>query len=208
MEPLMLIVDVLSFLINQRKQIVLLDRMQRVDDKLLKENIVIDYRKTKRMTAWLIALVSVVEVGIVIYNFFLFQELMIESLWWFTTCIPLYISSIAKIWYVTLVFNVKQKFSAINDHFESTSKFFEELKKRREPPPNGDNRGGLRDRTDFSVYTGSTMNMDMIGGYLHREIHTRHKGKKHATKAVVPESAFVITPAVKDGILQVRSRGD
>lgn len=42
----MLGVDVLGFLFNQKHLINLLDRMQRIDDKLLKENIKLDNRFT------------------------------------------------------------------------------------------------------------------------------------------------------------------
>lgn len=44
MEPLMLAVDMLGFLFNQKNLINLLDRMQRIDDKLLKESITLDNR--------------------------------------------------------------------------------------------------------------------------------------------------------------------
>lgn len=165
MEPLMLSIDVIGSIINQKPMIVLMERMQRVDDKLLKENIEIDYGKTKRLTIILIILATIMETSLVIYNFILFQDVMLQSFWWLITCIPLYSSSLAKIWYITLVFNVKQKFTAINDHFEHTSLFFEELKKKMTK-----SKQKLNDLDDDD--SPFVENVDH-GGYLHREIYPK-----------------------------------
>lgn len=164
MEPVMLSIDVIGSIINQKPMIVLMDRMQKVDDKLLKENIEINYSHTKRLTIILIILVSILELAIVIYTFVLFQE--VQSFWWLITCIPLYSSSIAKIWYIVLVYNVKQKFTAINDHFENTSLFFEELKKKMNKSKQ---KLSDLDDEDANAFVDSVDH----GGYLHREIYPK-----------------------------------
>lgn len=152
------------------------------------------------MTIFLIAIVTVIEVGIVVYNFLLFQEFNIASIWWFVTGIPLYLSSISKIWYVTLVSNVKQKFTAINDHFESTANFFEEVKKRR-VSQSRDKMGDLKEKgQEYSV--GITRgDGDTIGGYLHREINARKMFRRNH-QTVGPADANQLSSS-KDGVRQV-----
>lgn len=120
----------------------------------------------------LITIVTVVEFGIVVYNFLLFQNISIQSIWWFVTGIPLYQSSISKIWYVTLVANVQQKFAAINDHLESTANFFEEVKKRQVSNKSDKLVDSTVKGKEYSVGLASG-DGDSIGGYLHREINAK-----------------------------------
>lgn len=193
MEPLMLSIDVIGFLINQRSLIVLMERMQRVDDKLLKENIEINYTTTKRLTYILVALITVVEFSLVTYNFVLFQDAMLQSIWWFVTGFPLFFSSISKVWYIVLVFNVKQKFEAINNHFESTAAFFEELRKK-----NTKAKQKLSDLEDDS----KSVLHDSIdhGGYLQREIYAKPLFKRNR---VQPGGVISVSAKSNNDILQV-----
>lgn len=170
MEPLMLVVDAVGFLFNQNKLIACITTMQDLDEKLRKENILIDYRKLRKMTIRLIVMITVFESGIVAYNFVLLGDTI-----WFA---PLYVSTISKIWYVGLVYNIKQKFVAINLHFENMQRKFNENKRKIES----------------SYNKKKSMENDQIG-YLHREIVVK-KNKVNETFAV----------RRKHDILQVRPR--
>lgn len=103
--------------------------MHKIDEKLLKENIEIDYSRLKRLTIILVAVIMTLELSLVAYNLLLFQEFKLDSLYWICTGIPILLSTISKVWYIGLVYNVKQKFIAINDHLENTRKFFDLTKK-------------------------------------------------------------------------------
>lgn len=122
-------VDVIGFLVNQKKIIACVEQMHKIDEKLLKENIEFDYSRMKRMTIILVVVITSLELSLVTYNLLLFQEFKLNSLYWICTGIPILLSTISKVWYVALVYNVKQKFSAINDHFENTRNVFDLSKK-------------------------------------------------------------------------------
>lgn len=121
--------DVIGFLVNQKKLIACVEQMHKIDEKLLKENIEFDYTRLKRLTIILIVVITTLEFSLITYNLLLFQEFKLDSLYWICTGIPILFSTISKVWYVALVYNVKQKFTAINDHFENTRKFFDHSKK-------------------------------------------------------------------------------
>lgn len=132
--------------------------MHKIDEKLLKENIEFDYSRLKRLTIVLVVAVTTLELSLVTYNLLLFQEFRIDSLYWICTGIPILLSTISKVWYVALVYNVKQKFSAINDHFENTQKFFDVSKKSIVSK-------ALRKSTYAHIDDGNE-----LVGYLHKEI--------------------------------------
>lgn len=172
MEPIMLFVDVSGFLINQKKMMECISTMQDLDDKLRKENIIIDYTKIKKLTITLIVIISIFESGIVVYNY-----VSLEDTIWFA---PLYVSTLSKVWYVALVYNIKQKFIAINLHLENMRKMFNENKSKI-------NRSSKM-TNDKSEYH------DQIG-YLHREIVVK-KNKPNET----------LVTRRKNDILQVEPR--
>lgn len=175
MEPLMLVVDVGGFIINQSKMMACITTMQELDDKLQKENIVIDYRKIRKITVGLIVIISLFESGIVAYNY-----VKLEDTIWFA---PLYVSTVSKIWYVALVYNIKQKFVAINLHFETMQMKFNENKWKI-----------LATNTTTKIAKERSSEHDQIG-YLHREIVVK-KNKPNQTFAV----------RRKNDILQVQPR--
>lgn len=156
------------------------------------------------MSVVLITVVTVIEVGIVVYNFLLFQDFSIGSIWWFVTGIPLYMSSISKIWYVILVLNVKQKFTAINNHFESTANFFEEVKKRRLSQSRGKTVDSKEKGIEYSVGLTSG-DGDNIGGYLHREINARKMFRRNQHTVAPKDSAKSTSKLV--GVQQVQPIG-
>lgn len=169
----MLMVDVGGFVINQKKLQECISTMQELDNKLQKENITIDYRKIKRLTITLFVTITVFESGIVAYNYVLLEDTI-----WFA---PLYVSTVSKLWYVALVYNIKQKFVAINLHFEDMQKTFYESKRQIE-------------KRKASSKVDKSEDHDQIG-YLHREI---------VVKKNKPNQTFVARR--KPDILQVKPR--
>lgn len=154
-------VDVIGFLVNQKKLIACVEQMQKIDEKLLKENIEFDYSRLKRMTIILVVVITTLELSLLTYNLLLFQEFTIDSLYWICTGIPVLLSTISKVWYVALVYNVKQKFSAINDHFENTRNVFDLSKK------DIDSKGAKKSSREHSDDDTD------LPGYLHKEILCR-----------------------------------
>lgn len=154
----MLVVDVGGFIINQNRLMACITTMQELDDKLRKENIIVEYRKIRKLTIGLIVVISLFESGIVAYNYVLLEDTI-----WFA---PLYVSTVCKVWYVALVYNIKQKFVAINLHFENMQRMFNE-NKRKIKTAHGEDKSAVADQI----------------GYLHREIVVR-KNKPHQTLAV------------------------
>ena len=177
----MMAVDIIGFLVNQKNLLNILDRMQKVDDKLLKENIVLNYHRIKNLTTILIIIATIVELGYVSYNFFTFQTFDFESLYWFVTILPLYLSSLSKIWYIILVNNVRQKFTAINNLFENTGIFFEEIKKKNKTAMANNEKANwkadnIADKSFFS-HKSSYESVDH-GGYLHKEIFRKRMSNR------------------------------
>ncbi|KAG4078258.1 hypothetical protein HA402_012968 [Bradysia odoriphaga] len=159
MEPIMLVIDVGGFVLNQKKLVACTTTLQELDDKLRKENIIIDYRGIRRITVSLIVVVTIFESSIMAYN-----HIQLEDSLWFA---PLYVSTISKIWYVGLVYNVKQKFVAINLHLENMQRKF------------NDNKRKIRASYD----KGKLLDSDQIG-YLQREIVVKKNKatRKYATR--------------------------
>lgn len=170
MEPIMLVVDVAGFIINQNKLMACITTMQELDNKLQKEKIVIDYRKVRKLTITLIVMISIFESGIVAYNYVLLEDTI-----WFA---PLYVSTVSKVWYVALVYNIKQKFVGINLHFESMQRKFNE------------NKAKIKTTHEKGI----SAEHEQIG-YLHREI---------VVKTNKPSQTLAVRR--KNDILQVRPR--
>lgn len=177
MEPIMLVVDVAGFIINQNKLMECINTMQDLDDKLQKENIKIDYSKIRKLTIVLIAIITILESGIVAYNYVLLEDTL-----WFA---PIYVSTVSKVWYVALVFNIKQKFVAINLHFENMQKIFNENKRQIKITK------ALNQVTKNALANGEGDQHHI--GYLHREI---------LVKRSKPNQKVLVTKQKRD-IIQV-----
>lgn len=120
MEPALMVTDALSFLIHQKKILILIERMEKVNQKLIKENIVVDLGRVRLLSIILISLITATELGLVTYNYLVFKDAL-----WF---IPIYLTTLAKVFYVAMVFILKEFLQAINNHLETTKIFFEESK--------------------------------------------------------------------------------
>lgn len=132
MEPLMMIVDVLAALINQKSFITIFDRLREIDDKLGKENVLLNYRVITKYSIIFVAIGFTGELTLRAFNLIIFQTDLISwsSLWWFLSCIPLFANSVAKTWFLILILLIQQRLRAINDYLNDTKKIFVEKKMR------------------------------------------------------------------------------
>lgn len=194
-EPLMLLVDVCGFIINRHIFIDCLSRMERIDDKLQQENISINYRKLRQLSVILIGIVTALEVFTSVFNFIVFREndeTLMQALWLLINLCPVYFSSLSKIWFIALVYNIRQKFIAINEHLEHTQKFIDDTKGRL-----GQYNAATVDGPKEDDYT--------ISGYLHKEIFgmigadvrdKRKSQKQKSTKKKNKIGIINVTPAI------------
>lgn len=120
MEPIQMVSDCITFLINQKNIIALINRMEKVNDKLNRVNIHVNLSRVRRLSIILIATITILEIGLVTYNFVVFKDAV-----WF---IPMYLSTVAKVFYVSLVYTIKEYFQGINRQLENTKIFFDENK--------------------------------------------------------------------------------
>lgn len=159
----MLVVDVIGFILNRKLMIKSLDGLQRVDDKLYRENITLDYRKQKWLTTFIIVLVTVCEATLNYFNLFLFRDTLIRGTWYMailTTTflmVPLYLTTVSKVWYIILVYNVREKLDAMNGHLLNTQKCISDIRAQMN---NGPLAKAHKTKDDF---------VD-LAGYLHKEI--------------------------------------
>jgi gustatory receptor len=132
MEPLMMAIDVIASLVNQKSLIDVFERLREIDEKLAKENILLDYRVIRRYSIIFMSIAFIGEITLGIANLFAFQETLLsfESLWWLTSCIPLFNNGVSKTYFLILILLVQQRLRAINTHLNDTKKVFFERKVR------------------------------------------------------------------------------
>lgn len=132
LEPLMMAIDVLASLINQKSLIAVFERLREVDDKLGRENILLNYGAIKRYSIIFVTIAFVGEVTLGFFNFFVFQDDLLSwgAIWQFVSCVPLFTNCIAKTWFLILILLVQQRLRAINDYLNDTKKVFFERKHR------------------------------------------------------------------------------
>jgi hypothetical protein len=132
LEPFMMAIDVLASLINQKALLSIFDRLRNIDDKLGKENISLTYGIIRKYSIIFLCIAFVGEVTLGIFNLLVFQTdfFSLYSLWWFLSTIPLFINSVARVWFLVLILLVQQRLRAINEYLNDTKKFFFERKMR------------------------------------------------------------------------------
>lgn len=132
LEPLMMTIDVLASLINQKCLVVIFERLREIDDKLSKENILLNYRIIGKYSIIFLSVALVGEVTLGLFNLITFQEALfsLKSLWWFLSCVPLFANSISKTWFLLLIILVQQRLQAINDYLNDAKRIFIERKMR------------------------------------------------------------------------------
>jgi len=115
-----MISDAFLFMLNQKKIIVLIDRMEKINEKLIRENIEVNLGRVRKLSIALICTITIIEVGLVTYNYVVFKDAI-----WF---MPIYLSTVAKVFYVALVFTIKEYLQGINQQLQTTKIYFEENK--------------------------------------------------------------------------------
>lgn len=130
MEPLMMSIDALASLVNQKSLIDVFNRLREIDEKLVKENILVDYRVIRRYSVIFMVIALVGEITLGISNLVAFQEtlLSLESLWWMISCVPLFNNSVSRTWFLILILIVQQRLRAINTYLNDTKKVLFEKK--------------------------------------------------------------------------------
>ncbi|XP_058823576.1 gustatory receptor for bitter taste 66a [Topomyia yanbarensis] len=127
MEPLMMCIDLIASMINQKLLIDCLDRLEKVDQKLSTENITVNNSRIQRYIIIFLVLVLLFEFLLTTYNFVVFsQSVTLWSLVWFITAFPTGINSVSRIWFVVLVLAVRHRFHAMNNHMDELAGLLEE----------------------------------------------------------------------------------
>lgn len=133
MEPLMMVIDMLAAIINQKRMINCVDRLDKLDLKLSGENITVDNGRLWRYVLSLLVLVLAFESVLTTYNFVIFTDILtLQSLMWFITAIPTAINSISRIWFLVLVQSVRHRFYVMNNHMDELAGLLEEHNERWE----------------------------------------------------------------------------
>lgn len=196
MEPLLMAIDVLAGLINQKSLVTIFDRLQEIDDKLGKENILLNYRIITRYSIIFLFIAFVGEVTLALFNLLEFQSdfFSFHSLWWLISCIPLFNNCVAKTWFLILIILVQQRLRAINAYLNETKRIFLEKKMR------GVNTVGSNLKKD-------NLFMENIG-YLEKEIFSTRNMKIKSGNAWGWDDKSGMTNKVNDiNIFGSKSRG-
>lgn len=132
MEPLMMIIDILAALINQKSLVTIFDRLREIDDKLGKENVSLNYKVITKYSIIFLAIGFAGELAMRLFNLVLFQgdASLLYSFWWFMSSIPLLGNCVAKTWFLILILLVQQRLRAINDFLNDTKNIIVEKKMR------------------------------------------------------------------------------
>lgn len=132
MEPLMMSIDVLASIINQKRFVTVFDRLRDIDDKLGKENVLLNYRVITKYSIIFVSIAVVGELTLALLNLFFFntQFFSLTSLWWIASCIPLFANGLARTWFLILILLVQQRLRTINDYLNDIKKIFFEKKVR------------------------------------------------------------------------------
>ncbi|XP_035779245.1 gustatory receptor for bitter taste 66a-like [Anopheles albimanus] len=170
MEPLMMGVDMISGMINQRRLIECFERLQRVDTKLAAEGIPLNNQQLRRITMLLGFLVFLFEMVITGYSFVEFEhDFTFSSSIWFITTIPTALNSVCRIWFIILVHAIRQRFNAMNGHMNEIAQGLQQFK---------DQQQGHQEADPYDVPL----------DYLEREIFTVYTQRK---------AQFAVTPPKK-----------
>lgn len=133
LEPLMMAIDVLACLVNQKSLIAIFDRLREIDDKLVEENILLNYRVIRKYSIIFISIAFLGEVTLGVFSLVVFSTTELftfHTVWWFFSCIPLINNCVSKTWFLILILLVQQRLQAINVYLNDTKKVFFERKMR------------------------------------------------------------------------------
>ncbi|XP_058449762.1 gustatory receptor for bitter taste 66a [Malaya genurostris] len=127
MEPMMMCIDLIASMINQKLLIDCLDRLEKVDQKLSTENITVNNHRIHRYIVILLLSVLTFEFVLTTYNFVVFSDAVtLWSLLWFITALPTGMNSVSRIWFVVLVLSVRHRFQTMNMHMDDLAGLLEQ----------------------------------------------------------------------------------
>ncbi|XP_039440022.1 gustatory receptor for bitter taste 66a [Culex pipiens pallens] len=180
MEPLMMCIDLLAAIINQKLLIECMERLEKVDAKLANENITVNNARIQRYIVVILVLVLVFESVLTTYNFVKFAEAYtLWSLIWFITAFPTGINSVSRLWFVVLVLAVRHRFQAMNSHMDELAGMLEEHNERWE------------DELEIEKH-------EIPMNYLEKEIFTIRSHRRGVVHGMVPVKKFSSSTKVID----------
>lgn len=132
MEPLMMAIDAVACIINQKRFITIFDRLRDIDDKLEKENVMLNYRVITKYSVILVFIFLIGELALGVFKLVVFKTefFSFSSLLWLASSVPLFANGLAKTWFLVFILLVQQRLRAINDYLNETKKIFFERKIR------------------------------------------------------------------------------
>lgn len=161
-------IDTIALLINQRHLSRCIVRLEAIDRKLAQENIKINYKSLQHISFGLIIGASLRKYLIVLFAFLAFST----SLWnVFCVFLPIYISTLSKIWFVMILCNIRMKFNAMNNYLELLGTNLSSLKQSTDDL-NASNRANV-EKTDAASDNHRRNIVSPMGhevSYLHKEI--------------------------------------
>lgn len=193
----MMAIDTIAFLINQRYLSRCIDRLEIIDRKLAQENIKINYASLQYISYGLIIGASLRKYVMVFFAFLAFST----SLWHiFCLYLPIYISTLSKVWFVMLLCNIRMKFNAMNNYLEMLSAKLSALKQSL-GDVNTTNRANV---TEPDVQPNHHLNMvsPLAVSYLHKEIMPQaQKAFRFNGRSVIGPMVQLIRPFESSGWL-------
>lgn len=167
LEPLMLAIDIVASVVNQTALIDVFDRLQDIDNKLEKENVYLNYSVIRRISIIFVVIFFIGEVTIGVITVLLFQEEMtiLQAVWWFVSCIPLFVNGIAKTWFLVLILLIQQRLRAINTYLNDIKTSF--LQRKLHHVDGGKRKDNLFIGTvgylEKEIYSGQSVKMASVG---------------------------------------------
>ncbi|XP_055311260.1 gustatory receptor for bitter taste 66a isoform X2 [Sitodiplosis mosellana] len=179
MEPIMMTLDMLATLINQRHLVRCIQRLEQVDEKLAKENVQIDYRTLKRLSLILIIVTLFRKFLMMLFGFFVF-ELNVVQLW--SMYVPICVSVLSKIFFVLIVCNIRKKFDAINSYLDELANSLNSLNENNSLNKNNSNEETVgvdnnNVQNKFHTRPTNAPAATFQPGYLQQEIVVKPKPK-------------------------------
>lgn len=181
MEPIMLALDMIATLINQRHLIRCIQRLESIDSKLSTENITINYNSLQRLSICLIIIIFCRMLLMILFGYFVF-ELNVFQLW--CMYVPIFVSILSKVWFVLIVSNIRKKFEAINSHLDEMGDSLKATKENGLPSQishfNNDDELCLEDVAS-----------DYVTDFLRKEIVSKPKSRfmQISTKSTKPKDS-------------------
>ncbi|XP_031626251.1 gustatory receptor for bitter taste 66a [Contarinia nasturtii] len=175
MEPIMMTLDMLATLVNQRHLVRCIQRLEQVDEKLAKESVQIDYRSLKSLSLILIIVTLCRKILMILFGVFVF-ELNVLQLW--SMYVPICVSVLSKIYFVLIVCNIRKKFDAINSYLDEMANSINESNSLNKN--SNEDSVGVDNSSDNSInklrnVRQTTAQATFQLGYLQKEIAVKPK---------------------------------